>query len=242
MILHPVILLVFLLQLVHRTAYRIPINEAESNAPREDDALAQQDVRRNEGEKRNKRNCNVVPFDVQCHGRCPYTENEWNSMRSSWNCSNERVGATYHCTDPDDESGNPIEACVVPKYCDKGKRPVISFPQGHLKTAYINCTWCPEEYFNPHESIWSANVSKCPEPRKKCGHRDQIECDIVTGVKRHWTNSKCECDIKNNYFPLDSENQCTDQSLYCFGYLPCKKSPEGFDQIYIFSVSEGKVF
>jgi hypothetical protein len=73
------------------------------------------------GEKRYKRFCSVAPFDVQCHGHCPYDENEWNSSRIKWNCSNKRVGATYHCTDPDDESGNPIEACGVPTSCDKGR-------------------------------------------------------------------------------------------------------------------------
>jgi hypothetical protein len=64
----------------------------------------------------------------------------------------------------------------------------------------------------------------------------------VTGEKRHWTDSKCECDIKNNYFPLEGENKCTGQSINCVWNQPCKKSLEGFDQIHIYSMSEGKMF
>ncbi|XP_060576187.1 uncharacterized protein LOC132733548 [Ruditapes philippinarum] len=236
-----VFLFVFLLHLdTHRAAFGIPIYEGERSAPREDAALAQQDVKRNEGEERYKRNSELAPFNTIKEGRCPYTDDEWKQFRISWNCSSAREGSTYHCTHYNDYE-DPREACGIPQFCDKGKGPVIVFPEGHSKVAEIKCDWCPEDYFNPLESIKSDQYSTCPEVRHKCTDRGLVECDIVKGVKWYWTDSKCECDINNNFFPPYKEkNKCSDHSGPCFEDSACEKSPEGFDQIYNFSVSEGK--
>ncbi|XP_053390974.1 uncharacterized protein LOC128553809, partial [Mercenaria mercenaria] len=103
----------------NRVQIRASRSETGTEMMKRDTSAAENNIELTTKMDRKKRQCSLSPFDVHCHGYCPKTNTrDWEKLIIYWNCSARYEGTTYHCARIN-TTGQFVEACAVPKNCDK---------------------------------------------------------------------------------------------------------------------------